>query len=175
MTTLVWNSWRIFKSRAGFKQFRFPVTASPSSAGISLVYTWCVILNATLKLAPYKNATLEERKWFYFTEGVGTGFPKQFLPMNARRRRFRNTIRRVWGRIRWISSVIRYGRFKNFIFQVSPQEIVERVQIWTVRGGKTLGNEPVTEEPAQHCHRLLRHVWLRTVLLEYAIPFVIFE
>ncbi len=31
--------------------------------------------------------------------------------------------------------LIRYCRFKNFIFQVSPQEIVQEGQIWTGGGG----------------------------------------
>ncbi len=53
--------------------------------------------------------------------------------------------------------LIWYGCFKNFIFQVSPQEIIQG-------GQKTFGNEPVTEEPVQHCHRLLRYVWLRRLV-----------
>ncbi len=70
--------------------------------------------------------------------------------------------------------LIRYGLFKNFIFPLSPQEIVQEGQIWT-RGAKTRGNEPITKEPAQHCHQLPRCVWPHTVLLEYAIPFMLFE
>ncbi len=37
--------------------------------------------------------------------------------------------------------LIRYSHFKNFMFQVSPQEIVQRGQIRTAEeGGKTRGN-----------------------------------
>ncbi len=45
--------------------------------------------------------------------------------------------------------LIRYGRFKNSIFKVSPQEIVQEGQIRTAGGAKIRGNEPVTEEPTQ--------------------------
>ncbi len=70
--------------------------------------------------------------------------------------------------------LIRYGQFKHFIFQVSPQEIVRGgTNLDCGLGAKTCGNEPVTEEPVQHCHRLLRRVRSRTILLENAIPFVL--
>ncbi len=76
------------------------------------------------------------------------------------------------GGIHWISSIILwrstflFGRpFQKFYLSCIPTRSTPGGQIRTVGGARAniRGNEPVTEEPAQHCHRIHRRVWPHTV------------
>ncbi len=67
------------------------------------------------------------KKMILFYRRCWNWIPKTFLHINVRRLRFWNTIRSVWGGIRWISSVILWWE-STFTLELKAAKIIDYIK-----------------------------------------------